>query len=305
MRKLLGALIGSAVIVSGCVIALTSSSTAEGDGANAASGVVMPFNSVYGLGMSGESMDRDDQVAAYEAWKRELDVRDCMRSRGHAYAAGVAYPAAALERLDVQKPSGLSVKDAGAVNRAHIASMARAAKDDYYRDLWGESLASIENAEETGEVPQGRSPESFAVGGCKGQARNTPSVWDLKRKYSDRFLEMRAEVRAGSAMDAARADFRVCAEGLGVSGISSLPELEPAVMDGKIDGKQMNAVSGACSDAWMAAEREALAEAQQTFIEQHAGEVEASNDRGREMMSASKRDQGFADAIGAAIGDEK
>lgn len=306
-RSLLIGCISAAMTVALLALIRPSSEAESNVDKSGAALVDMPFDAVYGLGINRDALERDDQVAAFEAWMRELGVSRCMAAKGHDYAAELLYPVETLTHARVRPPSvGIAPEVPSAKNRQYVAKLTRQDHDTYVEDLFGESLASMELLAETGQIPAGRDGDSFARGGCKGAAtKQEPSIWDLKKKHRDELLEMRIEVRKGPALDLVRSEFRACARRQGVSTVSSLPELEPAAVEKRISLEQMEAVSNACTDLWLVGERRALAMAQQLFIERHSAEISAVNDRGASLEEASRNDQAFADVVWASLNNAR
>lgn len=146
-----------------------------------------PLDAHAGFGRTPQAMLRDDTIAYWEAYRRELVVADCMAGAGFSYAPAVAYPTGAMKRVAEALPTPEVAADAGAAtppaeqNRAYEQALAPADRDAYFRTLYGETAADMDAAASTGAAPDGQGAD-FATGGCLGTARDTiPSVWDARR----------------------------------------------------------------------------------------------------------------------------
>lgn len=136
-----------------------------------------------GFGRTPEAMLRDDTIAYWEAYQRELVVAECMTGAGFDYAPAVAYPTEALERVAENLPT--PAVRAGASpheeNRAYEETLSAGDRDRYHRTLHGETAADIDAAAVEGAAPDGQGAD-FATGGCVGQADDEiGSVWDARR----------------------------------------------------------------------------------------------------------------------------
>lgn len=162
-----------------------------------------------GFGRTPGAMLRDDTIAYWEAYRRELVVADCMADAGFSYTPAVAYPTDAVRRIADDLPT----PDVGAAarsetspdeqNRAYDQALSPGDRDRYFRTLYGESAAAIDAAARTGEAPDGRAAD-FATGGCLGTAHDTiPSVWDARRAVAPSLTTTRnaSAQRAGAAAD--------------------------------------------------------------------------------------------------------
>jgi hypothetical protein len=139
-----------------------------------------------GFGRTPQAMVRDDTIAYWEAYRRELVVADCMADAGFSYTPAVAYPTGAIQRIaeNLPAPDGEAAAPAtrpDEQNRAYEQALAPGDRDGYFRTLSGETAADIDAAARTGAAPDGRGAD-FATSGCLGTAHDTiPSIWDARR----------------------------------------------------------------------------------------------------------------------------
>jgi hypothetical protein len=146
-----------------------------------------PLDAYPGFGRSPDAMLRDDIIAYWEAYQREVVVADCMADAGFSYAPAVAYPTDAMTRVaenlptaDVE-PAARATVSPDEQNRATERALAPGDRDRYYQALYGETAADIDAAARDGAAPDGQGA-AFATGGCAGRAHDAvPSVWDARR----------------------------------------------------------------------------------------------------------------------------
>ena len=157
-----------------------------------------------GFGQSPDAALRDETIAYWEAFQREVLVRDCMARAGFDYAPAVAFPTG--DMLEVAE--NLGIRDQGSPpdvpglssptswNRGYERGLTVSERERYNQTLLGESAADVAEADRTGIVPDGRRAEEFATGGCLGEAKAAiPSIWDVQRNLSGEMDAMRQGVR--------------------------------------------------------------------------------------------------------------
>jgi hypothetical protein len=174
-------------------------------GAGAATLAASSLDQYPGFGQSPEAVLRDETIAYWEAFQRELLIRECMGEAGFDYAPAAAFPVGDLREV----AGGLRVQDrvspfasAGprspaAWNREYEAGLSGGDRERYNQALLGESAADVAETDRTGVVPEGRRADEFATGGCFGRAEAAvPSVWDARRELA---TEVDALRRTGAA----------------------------------------------------------------------------------------------------------
>jgi hypothetical protein len=155
-----------------------------------------PLDAYPGFGRTAQAMLRDDTIAYWEAYQRELVVVDCMEEAGLSYAPDVAYPTAAMRRVAENLPTAEIEPDAPAAvppddqNRAYEGALPSGERDRYTRTLYGETAADIDAAALEGAAPDGRGTD-FATGGCRGRARAAvASLWDARRVLAPALIDI-------------------------------------------------------------------------------------------------------------------
>jgi hypothetical protein len=146
-----------------------------------------------GFGQSTAATRRDETIAYWEAFQREQLIAACMAEAGFEYAPAVAFPTGDMLEL----AEGLGIEDPGSSveppplasparwNRDHEAGLSEQERERYNQTLLGESAVDVTETDRTGAVPEGRSAEDFATGGCFGEADEAiPSVWDARRELA-------------------------------------------------------------------------------------------------------------------------
>jgi len=156
---------------------------------------IIDADSIPGFGTTKENALRDDTIALWEAYKREIIVKNCMEMSQHQYQIEVAFPTG----VAIEVANSLSLPDAHTLARPTVSwgilaninannyqralSLGDAQKDSYFLSLYGEIAADVEFVESTGVLPPGR--QDFARGGCVRQSWNEiPGVYALKRALS-------------------------------------------------------------------------------------------------------------------------
>lgn len=143
-----------------------------------------------GFGRSESSAGRDDAIAAWESFRREVLVQPCMVRHGFSYWPEILYPG-----LDhVAAFLGISIPQTAAApgivkNREYIDGLSEGDSDRYAFAKWGETSRD----EHTSIFPEdvGESPKQFPRGGCSGKADDAiPGVWETKRALSDELEEI-------------------------------------------------------------------------------------------------------------------
>lgn len=146
---------------------------------------------VPGFGMSIPNAKRDDTIALWEAYKREVLVKNCMIEANLMYDIEVAFPAdvAAGIANDFKLPDPHSVSRSGTLSGVEVNNYKRAMtlaideKEKYFQRLYAESSVDVELVETTGNLPQGRA--DFARGGCVGKSWDAiPGIYALKHKLA-------------------------------------------------------------------------------------------------------------------------
>ena len=162
-----------------------------------------------GFGQSPEAVQRDETIAYWEAFQREQQIAECMVDAGFDYTPAVAFPAD--DMLEVAAGLGVAAEGSSAAsaqpaspatwNRDYERGLSDDERERYNQTLLGESAADVAEADRTGIVPEGRSAEEFATGGCFGQAEAAvPSIWDARRDVAP---ELDALRERGVGRDAA------------------------------------------------------------------------------------------------------
>lgn len=162
-----------------------------------------------GFGESPEAVQRDETIAYWEAFRREQLIRECMAGAGFAYMPAVAFPAGDMrevaEGLGIEGRSSLALAplaSPAAWNRDYEASLPDAERERYNQALLGESAADVAEADRTGEVPEGRTADDFANGGCHGEAREAiPGIWKVPQALAPEVDALRASAAPGDVVD--------------------------------------------------------------------------------------------------------
>lgn len=179
-----------------------SSATAQPTPPSASAGDLL--GEFPGFGVEDAQVLRDDTIALWEAWQRDVVTAACMVEVGFTWMPEVLYPSEDMVRIaehvgalapgEVHEPpltEGVGVD----ANLATRATLSEGQLDAYYQALVGESAADIRYLETNGGAePEHRADGTFAEGGCAGQSLDeVGSLWDVKRHYAEEVLKGRDE----------------------------------------------------------------------------------------------------------------
>jgi hypothetical protein len=296
-RRLAVALTGAAVAVALVSVSNGQSRSARADG----EGGVHPFDSVPGLGRSPDAVLRDDAIAYWEAWKRDLEVQECMSAQGFVWEPEAAYPPEVAG--DVANYLGVAPLRSGsrdtavARNDRRATALGAAVRDRYFRALLGESAAAIDFLEESGgQLPPGKSAAGFATGGCRGEAdAAVGSVWDLRRDLSDDMTSALDEARSAPDFVDAQDEYQRCVERHGLEGVRSPADVDRALEEG--DDRALAVES--CSPIWLKADEKASARAEKALLQAHPVAVERQRKSYARALDQIREDSDFLRAVAA------
>lgn len=188
------------------------------------------FDDVPGFGRSEAAVLRDETVALYEAWQREVMVADCMSRAGFSYRPEFLYSPADARQVAgslgvvASTAPGARADDA---NESYLGTLSALELDRYHLTLWGETAADLEYVDTTSRLPLGRDPAVFASGGCRGAADAAiPGIWELPRQLFDALMTARAGITESAAFQDARTDFDQCVSSITGFTVTDLSELE-------------------------------------------------------------------------------
>ncbi len=254
-----------------------------------------PLDGTPGLGRSPAAAQRDETIAAWEAFQREQTIRACMVRAGFSYVVTAAFPEEAL--AGVARGLGVTVRSSRdglspeQQNRAYEASLSSGDQDRYTRALYGESAADITAMRRTGAVPDGRGSD-FAQGGCTGEANTLPSIWTLQRKLGSELEAMRKDIAAAAANGAAD-KYAACAERAGGITARGPGDLERVAATDASRAPAAGVALKQCAAVWAAAYRTAEVAVQRDFVQRNGAVLRAAQDRYRDAMKTIREDQAF------------
>lgn len=256
---------------------------------------LFPLDSTPGLGRSPGAAQRDDTIAAWEAFQRAQVITSCMARAGFSYVTNVAFPAETLAHvargLGVTARAPSNDPSPAQQNRAYEATLSPADQERYARALWAESAADIATMLRTGASPAGRGAD-FGNGGCRGEANALPSIWTLQRQLSGELDAMRKEIAASVAISAGDR-YAACADGAGGITARGPADVERIVATDKSRSSVVSFVLKQCGPLWAAAYRRAETAAHRSFAQRHDSVLLAAQERYRFAMQDIRRDQGF------------
>lgn len=254
-----------------------------------------PLDSTPGLGRSPAAAQRDETIAAWEAFQREQVIASCMARAGFRYVVTAAFPEDALAHvargLGVAVPASSNDLSPAQQNRAYEASLAAAEQERYARALYAESAADMGTMRRTGAFPAGRGAD-FGKGGCTGEANSLPSIWTLQRQLGGELNAMRQEI-AASVASSAGDTYAACAERAGGITARGPADVERIAATDQSRSTAARVALKQCGPLWEAAYRSAEAAAQRSFAQRHESILRVAQERYRFAMKNIAADQGF------------
>ena len=255
------------------------------------------LDSYPGFATSPDGAVRDDLIAYWEAYQRELIKQTCMQAAGFQYFLAVAFPEhatlALAEALDVD--AAKSVADPVAENASYMESLGTGELNRYSEALYGETAEDIAFLNRTEEVPAGRGAD-FAMGGCTGEAHTAvPSIWTLRHELAPQIQAVRTAAHA----EGAPAEYAACAAEAGAK-VDSPMDLDTAIAAGTVSADQAEIVRKDCDHWWVDAmhdlERPGLAE----VVERNRDALDAQAARYDGVPAAIGADLVFRDFLSRA-----
>ena len=262
-----------------------------------------------GFGRSPDAVLRDETIAYWEAFQREQLIGECMAGAGFDYLPAVAFPAGDMlevaESLGVEGDSGLDLTPLSSPatwNRDYERGLPSDERERYSQTLLGESAEDVAQADRTGVVPDGRSAEEFATGGCYGEAHAAiPGVWDAPHDLRADLDAMRQEI-AGSAEMRATADaYAECARSAAGVTVSGPGDVEDVMAGG---GPRADAAARAyedCAAVWADGYEQAAIAAADRFVERHRLDLDAVARRYDGVRDRIAQDESLATYLAAQV----
>lgn len=268
------------------------------------------FDRYPGFGRSEAAALRDETIAYSEAFEREQLVRECMADAGFSYVPAVAFPRG--DMLEVAENLGV---DGGGIaaaavspdspvsrNRAYERGLSADERERYNQALLGESAADVATADRTGEVPEGRTADEFAAGGCVGEAKAAvPGIWDAPRRLTTDMAALRQEIASSPALRATAGQYASCVADAGDITASTPGALEQLLADDGADADAAATAYEACAPIWAAGYERAAMPAAERFVARHARQLDAVARRYEGVIDRIQRDRELATYLAAQV----
>ncbi|MBA3289481.1 MAG: hypothetical protein H0U21_15950 [Acidimicrobiia bacterium] len=260
-----------------------------------------PLDPYPGFGRSDEAAGRDDTIAYWEAWQREVRVSSCMAQSGFEYYPSAAYPDGVVVLIaeDLGVEPAEEVFEPGYVsnderNIANVGSLSDSEADAYYQALLAVTRADYERAVATEEAPP-----DFLNRGCMGAAAAAvSSVWALPRAFSGELDDMSAGRSDSNEARQTREEYGTCASNRGFADVSTPTDLEGVIAAGGEDGAEARLALEACSPVWEAGSAATQAAALEIFVADHDSELAAVQSQYAEVWPAITDDDEFKEYVG-------
>lgn len=274
-------------------------------------GPEFPLDEYPGFGRSPDAALRDDTIAYWEAYQRELIVKACMSLAGFEYAPNVAFPHAEIliiaEGLGVDwaSPAHEQQRSPGKGNRAYVSQLTQADRDRYFQALFNESAAAIEEADRTGVVSSSRG-ESFATGGCFGEAQAAlPGIWQARHMLEEALEEMRRDIASSPQMSVVTEHYADCthdAGGVRLEGPWAVDEALATIElegEGAFERSVLDRVAEACAGVWASGYRQVEVEAAHRFVTRNHAVLQEAAERYAGSVDAIADDADFVEYLAA------
>lgn len=209
------------------------------------------LGAIPGFGKNADAMRRDDTIALWEAYRREVLIIDCMRD------AELDYAPTELATRGQRRQSAIHLGLPEPSAAAQTVPESRPDSDAYWMTLAGITAQ---------EASEGRGDE---VGGCIGTAWDAlPGLWELKRTLSEAQADMFERVQEHPALELARAEFLTCTDQLGMAGLAGPEDVDELVASGGSVEQAMTALD-TCMPAYERRQAVAVAAAELSFVATH------------------------------------
>lgn len=196
---------------------------------------------VPGFGRAPADVKRDNAIALYEAYQRELHISTCMTASGFTYTPEIAFP----EQVAIDVVNNLQFRSSGiqlskdavlagaasSPNAAYADSIDPDRRDNYYTSLYGISKTALDNYTSTGMLPEG-AEEDYARGGCVGSAKaSIPGLWALRRQVMPALQKDISKLSESQGMADTRSTFSECTKKYKIAA-NSMAQLENEIVGG-------------------------------------------------------------------------
>lgn len=276
----------------------------EGSGPTAdPSDAAVSLNDVPGFGKTDDAALRDDTIAYWEAWRRDVLTQRCMRVAGFTWRPEVLFPGGAVAEvargLGVAGSASTRSDKAQEFNQATRSSLDADSRNGYTLALYGETSRDLDTFESSGgQVPKGRDAETFATGGCAGKAiASVGSVWDLRRSLAADYEQLRRDARATPEFADALRNYTACFRQ------QSFDVATPADVDrlagAGADLEKLADANQRCGPYWEAANDAGVAAVMPRFLADHTEAISAQQDEYERAMESIRRDEAFLDFLGS------
>lgn len=270
-----------------------------------------PLDDIPGLGVSESAALRDDMIAYYEAWQRDMLVAHCMAQAGQTWLPEVLYPPEVVveiaQSLGVEPAADFEAKGPDEVNRESLLRLEGESLEDYWQALYAESAADIAYWQShDGAAPPDADPDTFATDGCSEVGWNAiPGIWDFKSELADGLEDLRTRARTTEAFLEGQSRYKECIAAFGFDDVESPGELDKFVLahEGEQDESLEDNYAEAgteCSRTWADAVDAGMREAQDEFRSENADAIAQQQAHYESLANELREDQEFLEFVSEA-----
>lgn len=257
------------------------------------SGLVL--SAVPGFGLSDREVLRDDTLAFYEAYRRDLPVQQCMAARNFSWTVEAPYPQEAIGAIaaELAVSDGAPPVEPGSGNRTALENLAASAGEEYFVALYGAPESVVKEALQEGldltAIPG-------ASESCLGKRRNAPSIWELPAELEPALMRSRDAFRGTSEHQAFLDDAAACAADFGLPEVVDEASADEAYARG-VDAHKVEELEVQCKEGWelrLAAERRYVSE---LVWQEHADELTRQQQTYQELHRQLRQDEDFLEYL--------
>lgn len=289
--------IGALTLLAGC-----GAQPAPSDEATDASHQEARLGAVPGFGMTSSESQRDDILAYWEAYQRDLAVSECMAESGFTWHPEALFPEPAIrtiaDALGVQaEPT--NTPPARVANQEAVATFEPDELNEYYQALYGLDAATVQqimrDQGSDGDIDLG------SVGCSARGAITDDSVWSLRDRIEPDVSAARLAFRETAEFEALQEQARECAGQFGIPEVIDDASADRA-MDEGLSPDTVTSMTQACAAIWegrSAAEQEYISRA---VWEAHEAELLAQQEHYDQVLEQVRTDETFRSYLAVEAG---
>lgn len=247
-----GSALGSATGILAALILITGcgAESPPSDEADNADSLRTQLGTVPGFGLTDSESQRDDILAYWEAYQRDLDVSDCMAESGFTWHPEANFPEPAIrtiaDTLNIQVEP-IDTPPSRIANQEAVATFEPEELNEYYQALYGLDAAAVQQI-----MHDQGSNGNIALGsaGCSAHGAITAdSVWSLRDQIEPEVFAARMAFRESTEFDDWQEQAHECAAQFGIPEVTDDASADRA-MDEGLSPNTVTEMMQACAEVW-------------------------------------------------------